>query len=106
VDDTGGVEEYKRIDQCGLKPNRTANLSRGFKRQKGETVPLVSLPTERMSVATNDLSEDSTDVVQQVCGIRWKIEEFHRELKQLTGVEACRRKARLQRNHIGCAMLV
>jgi len=21
-----------------------------------------------------------------VCGIRWKIEEFHRELKQLTGV--------------------
>jgi len=37
-----------------------------------------------MSVATNDLS-DSTDVVQQVCGIRWKI-EFHRELKQLTGV--------------------
>jgi len=57
-----------------------------------------------MSVATNDLSEDSTDVVQQVCGIRWKIEEFHRELKQLTGVEAC--KARLQRNHIGCAMLV
>jgi len=40
-----------------------------------------------MSVATNDLSEDSTDVVQQVCGIRWKI-EFHRELKQLTGVEA------------------
>jgi len=50
-----------------------------------------------MSVATNDLSEDSTDVVQQVCGIRWKIEEFHRELKQLTGVEACQcRKARLQ----------
>jgi len=56
-----------------------------------------------MSVATNDLSEDSTDVVQQVCGIRWKIEEFHRELKQLTGVEACQcRKARLQRNHILC----
>lgn len=42
-----------------------------------------------------------------VCGIRWKIEEFHRELKQLTGLEACQcRKARIQRNHIGCAMLV
>jgi len=43
VDDTGGVEEYKRIDQLvGLKPNcRTANLSRCgvSKRQKGETVP-------------------------------------------------------------------
>lgn len=30
-----------------------------------------------------------------------------RELKQLTGVEACqRRKARIQRNHIACALLV
>ena len=39
--------------------------------------------------------------------IRWKIEEFHRELKQLTGLEACQcRKARIQRNHIACALLV
>jgi len=77
------------------------------KDKKVKLFRLVSLPTERMSVATNDSVEDSTDVVQQVCGIRWKIEEFHRELKQLTGVEACQcRKARLQRNHIGCAMLV
>jgi hypothetical protein len=37
----------------------------------------------------------------------WKIEQFHRELKQLTGVEKCEcRKARIQRNHIACAMLV
>lgn len=36
-----------------------------------------------------------------------QIEEFHRELKQLTGVEACQcRKARIQRNHIACALLV
>lgn len=42
-----------------------------------------------------------------VCKIRWKIEEFHREIKQLTGIESCQcRKARLQRNHIACAMLV
>lgn len=47
------------------------------------------------------------DAVQQVCDIRWKIEEFHRELKQLTGIESCQcRKGRLQRNHITCAMLV
>jgi len=47
------------------------------------------------------------DVAQQVCKIRWKIEEFHREIKQLTGIESCQcRKARLQRNHIACAMLV
>lgn len=42
-----------------------------------------------------------------VCSIRWKIEQFHRELKQITGIEACQcRKARIQRNHINCAMLV
>lgn len=42
-----------------------------------------------------------------VCGIRWKIEQFHRELKQITGIEACQcRKAPIQRNHINCALLV
>ena len=38
---------------------------------------------------------------------RWKIEEFHREIKQLTGIENCQcRKSRIQRNHIACALLV
>ena len=42
-----------------------------------------------------------------MCKIRWKVEEFHRELKQLTGIESCQcRKARIQRNHIACAILV
>ena len=37
----------------------------------------------------------------------WKIEQFHRETKQVTGIEGCQcRKARIQRNHIACAMLV
>ena len=58
-------------------------------------------------VVTNDLAQDSTDATQQACRTRWKIEQFHRELKQLTGVEKCQcRKARIQRNHIACAMLV
>jgi len=44
---------------------------------------------------------------QEACALRWKIEQFHRELKQLTGVEKCQyRKARIQRNHIACAVLV
>jgi hypothetical protein len=35
------------------------------------------------------------------------VEQFHRELKGVTGVDACQcRKARSQRNHIGCALLV
>ena len=68
----------------------------------------VIVSTDRTDyVATNDLSQSSMDVTQQVCKIRWKVEEFHREIKQLTGIESCQcRKARLQRNHIACAMLV
>ena len=39
--------------------------------------------------------------------MRWKVEQFHREAKQVTGIERCQcRKARIQRNHIGCALLV
>lgn len=34
---------------------------------------------------------------------RWHIELFHREIKQLTGIEKCQaRKARSQRNHLAC----
>ena len=58
-------------------------------------------------VVTNDLTQNSSDTVQKVCGFRWKIEQFHREIKQLTGVESCQcRKQRIQRNHIACAILV
>lgn len=68
---------------------------------------LLSLPIERIMSRLMTYLKDKADVTQQVCKIRWKIEEFHREIKQLTGIESCQcRKARLQRNHISCAMLV
>ncbi len=41
--------------------------------------------------------------VQEENAVRWQIEQLHRELKQLTGTEACQcRKGRSQRNHIAC----
>jgi hypothetical protein len=68
----------------------------------------VAVSTNRTDyVPTNDLSQSSTNVGQEVCKVRWEMEEFHREIKQITGIESCQcRKARLQRNHIACAMLV
>lgn len=43
------------------------------------------------------------DDVQDVNAIRWQVEQLHRELKQLTGIEKCQcRKQRPQRNHIAC----
>ena len=65
------------------------------------------LPGRTELVVTNDLSQENAKAVRAECKIRWKIEEFHREIKQLTGIEQCQcRKEKIQRNHIGCAMLV
>lgn len=54
--------------------------------------------------ATNDLGMD--EPTRLMFGeLSWGIEEYHRGLKQYTGVERCHvRAARGQRNHIGCAL--
>lgn len=112
VDDSGGAQPYQRIDQLDwsggdLQRGKLIKI-RGFPRDKKVKLFRVTVSSHRTEfVATNDLSQSSTDAAQQESGIRWKIEEFHRELKQLTGVEACQcRKGRIQRNHIACALLV
>jgi hypothetical protein len=112
VDDTGGIEKYQRIDQLHWREaehhqGKLVKL-RGFPKDKKVKLFRVTVSTGRTDyVATNDLSQASMDLIQQAYDIRWKIEEFHRELKQLTGLEACQcRKARIQRNHIACALLV
>ena len=44
-----------------------------------------------------------TQVVQKENKVRWFIEQLHREVKQLTGMERCQcRKQRAQRNHFAC----
>lgn len=60
-----------------------------------------------MSLQTGPSSFIFVKTFPKGCDYKWKIEQFHRELKQLTGVESCQcRLARIQRNHINCAMLV
>lgn len=68
----------------------------------------ISISTHRIDfVVTNDTNQCCQDDTKQICGIRWCIEQFHREIKQLTGIEQCQcRKQRIQRNHIACAMPV
>ena len=66
------------------------------------------LSTKRTDyVVTNDMAQDAAQAAKEKGGLSWKIEQFHREAKQVTGVENCQcRKQRAQRNHIGCAILV
>jgi hypothetical protein len=58
-------------------------------------------------IVTNDVTIVTTIDARKESAVRWKIEEFHREIKQLTGIERCQaRKNRSQRNHIAMALLV
>ena len=112
VDDSGGVEKYKRIDQLAWSEKELlqGKLIKINKLPKDKKVKLfwVAVSSSRTEyVVTNDLTQDYTLEVHAICSIRWNIEEFHRELKQLTGIQSCQcRKSRIQRNHIACAMLV
>ncbi len=112
VDDTGGAQEYKPIEslnwsQRKLEQGKIIKIKAFPKEKKVKLFRVLASTDKTEFVATNDLTQNSTEVVQEVCKLRWKIEEFHRELKQLTGIESCQcRKARIQRNHIACALLV
>jgi hypothetical protein len=125
------IEKYDKIYYCPLKDNRQVDVSSGSQpdalawteaeKQHGKTIKIKDFPGNHKVkffrvvlstkctdyVVTNDRVQDNTQVVQEVCGFRWKVEQFHRETKQLTGLEGCQcRKARIVRNHIACAILV
>jgi len=57
-------------------------------------------------VATNDLSLTDAGTIRSHNDHRWKIETFHRGIKQCCGIERCYLTLeRSQRNHILCAFL-
>ena len=129
------IEKYRKIYYCPLKDNRQVDDSSGSQpyrrvdtlewteaeKQHGKVIKIKGFPgnhkvklfrgvlsTKRTDyVVTNDIAQDNTQAVLEVCGFCWKVEQFHREAKQLTGLEGCQcRKARIVRNHIVCAILV
>lgn len=127
VDDSVGAKSYQRVDSLDwdnqeLAGGKTLKIKDFPKEHKvklfrvevsSQGHALSGLPTSVRCphrtdyVVTNDLTQNSTEATGEACGFRWKIEQFHREGKQLTGWEKCQcRKARIQRNHIGCALLV
>jgi len=128
------IEKANKIYYCPLKANRqvTQSPDDSYNRvdsltwsndelESGKMVHLkkfpnghqlklfrIELSTQRTDyVVTNDPSQDSTDATREEGAIRWKIEQFHRGAKQVTGLESSQcRSQRAQRNHIACAMLV
>ena len=112
VDDSQGEIKHMRVDKITwneeeLSQGKTIHLKKMPKGHRLKLFRLV-LSTQRTEhVVTNDMSQDNQDVTKELCGIRWKIEQFHRESKQVTGIEGCQcRLSRSLRNHIACSFLV
>jgi len=112
VDDSSGRQPYQRVDslqwnETELQQGKRIKI-KGFPKDHKVQCFRVVVSTHRTDyIVTNDVAQDSTEGTRQVCAFRWKIEQLHREGKQVTGLERCQcRKARIQRNHIACAFLV
>jgi hypothetical protein len=114
VDDSGGEHPYRRVDalewsERELEQGKLIKV-KGFPKEHKVRLFRVAVHSRRASlewIVTNDPARDSARDARKARALRWKIEEFHREAKQLTGIERCQcRVGRIQRNHIACALLV
>lgn len=112
VDQSGGTEAYRAVEtlewtSAEEQTGKTVKL-RGFAGATHLKLFRVVVSTSRTEyIVTNDVTQSDTTAVQKESGHRWKIEQFHREAKQTTGLERCQcRLNRAQRNHIAAAMLV
>lgn len=112
VDDSLGQNPYKQVSCLDWSEKELINgkrikINKFPKNYKVQLFRVAVTKNRTDWVVTNDTTQLDTEAVQEVCGIRWKVEQFHREIKQLTGIEANQcRKARIQRNHICCSILV
>ena len=112
IDDSDGQHPHQNVSQLHFNEKEQVHGKSVHLKNfpKGHRVKLfrLVLSTERTEyVVTNDMTQDSTSETQKHCSTRFKIEQFHRQVKQTTGIERCQcRKQRAVRNHIGCAMLV
>ncbi len=102
-------EGYIHLDQLQWSAQQLA---------RGQTVKLKEMPFKVQLfklvapngdiewAITNRLDDFDAQLIQDANKVRWQVEQLHRELKQLTGIEQCEcRKARSQRNHIACCYL-
>jgi hypothetical protein len=110
VDDSGGQQPYQPV-ACLFWSNedvvqgKTLKV-RGMPKDCKLKLFRVLVSTHRTDyLLTNEVEPRTTAAAEHESSVRWTIEQFHRELKQLTGVQACQcRLARSQRNHIALAV--
>jgi hypothetical protein len=111
VDDSQATRPYQAVSSLAWTQEELDHGKRVHLKGLSEPAQVqlfrVPVSTDRTDyIVTNDVTQAATTDTQEVCAIRWTIEQFHRELKQLTGIEDCQaRLARSQRNHICMSIL-
>ena len=129
----GSVENLKLITKelgwnfiCNLKSNRKVCVTKGLYVSVSD-LPLADKQVRKVwlkdygyvlvcklvdkdggitYLATNNLSQTDYDAYTTHFDLRWKIEEFHRGLKQTTGIEKCyATRAASQKTHIFASFL-
>jgi len=110
VYDPGGSQPHRRVDalpwtEIERQHGKVIKI-KGFPGNHKVKLFRIVLSTNRIDyVVTNDMAQNTMQAIQEVCGFRWKIRQFHRETQQLTGLEGCLcRKVRIVRNHIARAI--
>ncbi len=112
VDDSGGELPYKAVETLSWTTTEEATGKTVKLNKLSYTIKLklfrVTISADRTEyIVTNDLTQSDLAATQEESGHRWKVEQFHREEKQLTGIGDCEcRLNRAQRNHLCASMLV
>lgn len=111
VDDSCGESPYQAVSALSWSDQDQAQGKlikiHGFPGAHKVKLFRVAVTTTRTQwIVSNDIEQNSVDDTRDVCAVRWKIEQYHREVKQTLGLEKCQcRSERAQRNHIGCVIL-
>lgn len=111
VDGSGNTEPYRAVSELSwtaqeMDQGKLVKI-KGFPGDYKVKLFRVAVTTHRTDwVVTNDLSQASAKDTREKCALRWKIEQYHRDVKQTLGIEKCQcRLARAQKNHIGHVIL-
>jgi len=114
VDESGGTEPYRAVETLEWaaaeeQTGKTVKL-KGFAGATRLKLFRVAVSTHRTEyLVTNEMTQSDTDAAQKESRHRWKIEQFHREAKQTTGLERCQcrlNRSRAQSHRGGDAGLV
>ena len=109
IDDSGGKEPYKQAFETSFTNEevKAGKLIKVFKMPMDTYFKLfrVLVSTTRTDyIITNDIAQNSTEAAEEKSSFRWKVEQLHREEKQITGIQNCQcRLQRSQRTHIAIA---